>query len=351
MSHDIYTTSNGKDSMAFTGKTPWHGLGQMLTKGASIDEWINESNMGFKFEKKPLNYWNNEGELIEIKDQFVIVRNDTNAQMSIVSNRYQIVQPEQAIEFFRDFAQAGDMTLETAGSIQDGKKFWALAKIKDNNSLNISESDKIEPYVLLASSCDKSMSTIAKLTSIRVVCNNTLSLAVNGSTSNCFKVSHSSKFDPDNIKSKMGLVNGELEKHGKIFKKLSNIKITEKQAVKFFLEVLKTKKEKQEGTIDLDVLSSKKRSIEKIMNSYDTAPGSEKTMWGAVNAVTHSVDYNPSAQSNDTRLNSAWFATGEAMKNEAYQLAQDNSLLDSIIDNTSNSGNVGISNLLDMIDL
>ena len=98
-------------------------------------------------------------------------------------------------------------------------------------------------------------------------------------------------------------------------------------------------------------------TVTKILNSYDNAPGAEQTLWGAVNAVTHSVDFNPSARSVDTRLNGAWFGQGAALKNEAFEMVQDESLLESIIETTAEkirqtgtSGNDTLAGLAALVD-
>jgi len=358
MAHEIYATETGKDSMAYAGLTPWHGLGQLLTEGADMDVWIREAGMAYRFEKGAVNYWDDNFESREFKDQYVIYRSDTKEPLSVVSNKYQIVQPREALEFFRDFAEAGDMTLETAGSLQNGRKFWALARINHGTNLNISEEDKINPYVLLASSCDKTMSTTAKLTTVRVVCNNTLSLALNNDNKSALKVPHSSKFDASKVKMQMGLVKESIEKHKNTFQTMHKTSMNMEEATKFFLNLLITPKERETGEIDTDKLSSKTRTLGKFVKSFEYAPGSENTVWGAVNAVTHAVDYNPTARTDESRLNSAWFATGEALKTESYQLAQNSDLLDSIITNTNiamvppkKPVNSGIDSILDMVSL
>lgn len=348
MSHDIYRV-NGRDSMAYVGLTPWHGLGQKLTKGAGIDQWGKEAGLDWTIEKSGVWYRPKEnggtlGKVRNYPDQWILHRSDDGSPLSIVSDRYEVVQPIECLEFFKDFAEAGHMTIETAGSLAGGKKYWALARISDG--FNVNNNDMVLPYVLLASSCDKTMATIGKLTSVRVVCNNTLNMSIGKQEKSDIRVTHSTKFDADDVRKQMGLVHDAIDWHKNMMQTMHRQTMTDDQAMKFFIELFKTKDEKDNGTFDA---TKHGRSISKVWDSYKGAPGSEDTVWGAVNAVTHSVDYNVSARSDDTRLNSAWFGQGAALKTRAYELAQDSELIDIIAQNTAIYGNV--ERILDMVSV
>ena len=106
--------------------------------------------------------------------------------------RYQVVQPKAVLEFYRDLTEISGFELETAGVLKEGKKFWALAKTGKEAALK--GNDLVKGYLLLATSCDGTLATTATPTTIRVVCNNTLTIALNGATS-AIKVPHSTSFD------------------------------------------------------------------------------------------------------------------------------------------------------------
>jgi phage/plasmid-like protein (TIGR03299 family) len=347
MAHELTINTEGKADMAFVGATPWHGLGQTMPQGATIDQWAISAGLNFTLQKATVNYWNGHGELTDFQGQFVLYRTDNGAPMATVSERYQPVQPIEALNFFRSFAEAGEMSIETAGSLMGGKKFWALARVNHGTNCNVSENDKINPYVLLASSCDKTLSTIAKMTTIRVVCNNTLSIATSDKSG--LKIPHSTKFNPDSVKSQMGLVKETFQKAQNSFKKMHATKMNREEAIKFFVHLLSTPDERKTGIIDADSIGSKARSLAKYTESFENSPGCEPTLWGAVNAVTHAVDFNSTARSDDTRLNSAWFGQGDNLKSECYQLAQNDDLLESIIEKTTVSEVTGLSRLLDLV--
>lgn len=343
MAHEIYQI-NGKDSMAYVGQTPWHGLGQQLTMGADLATWLTEAGLDWQLSESPAMFSREIDGVYEITDfpgQKVLYRSDNGTPMSVVSNRYQAVQPAEVVEFFREFVAAGDMTLETAGSILGGAKIWALARL--GQDFTVAGQDKVNPYVLLATSCDRSMATTGQLTSVRVVCNNTLNMAINGKSA-AVKVPHSTKFDAQKVKEDMGLVRESIQTHANSMRAMHQISLTDEQAMKFFIRLLQTPAELEKGEFDAD---KNRRTMPKLWTSYKSAPGNEDTVWGAVNAVTHSIDYNPHARTDDSRLNAAWFGQGAAQKTTAYELAQDTAFIDSIIEKTT--AKQGMDNAIDRI--
>jgi hypothetical protein len=112
-------------------------------------------------------------------DRFVLMRSDTEEALSVVSGDYQVVQPKKILEFYRDLTRQCGYSLETAGALKGGRKVWALARTGIDGSVGEDGQDQLAAYLLLATSCDKTLATTAAFTSIRVVCQNTLSFAAN----------------------------------------------------------------------------------------------------------------------------------------------------------------------------
>lgn len=329
MSDQIYTLANGKESMAYIGPKPWHGLGQSLTEDASVDEWVVESGMDWRYFRAQVEFVNEGLENIEMtpfSGQTVLYRSDTGEPLSIVSENYKIVQPREVLEFFRSFAEAGDMTIETAGSLFNGKKIWALARL--NKDFTIGKDDYHKPYALLATSCDKSLSTTGRLTLVRVVCNNTLTAATS-SNKGAIKVPHNAHFKPEEVKREMGLVVDGLNENIEKMEVMHKTTVNDTEAISFFLNLLKSKEEKKSSEVDI---KPKARTMARLWESYKNAPGAEDTAFGLVQAVTHSVDFNPNSRDVNTRLNSAWFGSGDALKTKAFQYASDIDLLSKILE-------------------
>ena len=203
MAHEL---ASPKD-MAYVGSTPWHGLGNKLTPNQPIEIWQKSCGMDFQIKQTDVlfNAANGDGNLLNLRsnpDATVLHRSDSYEPLSVVSKRYKVVQPKDVLEFYRDLVSAGGFQLETAGVLKGGKKLWALAKTGQETLLP--GLDKVKAYLLLATSCDGSLATTAQFTSIRVVCNNTLQMAV-GESKGAVKVPHSRVFDPVAVKQELGL--------------------------------------------------------------------------------------------------------------------------------------------------
>ena len=346
---DRLFTNNSARFMNSTGKdTPWKGLGHELTIGGTPEQHAQESHLNFTLEKTHIQFWNGNNELVDMPDNFVLYRSDTNEALSTVTSKYNEVQPLDMLNIFHHVSEIAGFIPMVGGASQGGRKYWILAKLKNDTDLDITDKDKGTAYALMGSSCDKSSSSFIKIVYIREICTNTLTIIQANQT---FKIPHSTTFDAHKIKTKMGFIDEKVHENVNTFRHLHKTSITMEDATKFFINLLISPDERKSQIIDRDKLASKTRTLNKIIESYQTAPGNEPTLWGAVNAVTHAVDYNPSARSDDSRLTSAWFATGDTLKSEAYALAQDATLLDQILGNTQEKGNLSLSNILDMVQL
>ena len=165
MSHDI-DQSTGKPAIAYVGETPWHGLGEKLPERQPIEVWTKAARLDWELKRLPAQYLV-DGRLQTVDDRFALVRSDTNAALSIVSGDYHIVQPREVLEFYRDLVAVHGYALETAGALNGGRKVWALARTGRSGSVDKESRDKLAAYVLLATSCDRSLATTVAFTSVR----------------------------------------------------------------------------------------------------------------------------------------------------------------------------------------
>ena len=203
--------------MAYVGAEPWHGLGNRLPQKQSIDVWQKAAGMDWQIKESPVRFMADSigtlGSIHSFDEQKVLYRSDTKEALSVVSQRYQVVQPKEVIEFYRDLTEVSGFELETAGVLKGGKKFWALARTGQTSALK--GKDVSNGYILLATACDGTLATTAQFTSIRVVCNNTLAIALKGQNSSAgvVKVPHSTKFDADKVKQQLGISVRAWEEH------------------------------------------------------------------------------------------------------------------------------------------
>jgi len=311
-------------TMAYVGETPWHTLGNQLPANQPIEVWAKEAGMDWEILEAPVRYMAQQagtlGAIMSFEDQKVLYRSDSKAPLSVVSNRYQIVQPLSVLEFYRDLTEISGFELETAGVLKEGKKFWALAKTGKEATLK--GNDVVKGYILLATSCDGTLATTATPTTVRVVCNNTLTIAVDGASSS-IKVPHSTSFDPQVVKRQLGIAVSQWDGFMYSMRTLSERKVKSHESMNYFLKVLCQTDTKTDPALGL----MNERALKKVQAMYEgQGQGSELasasgTAWGLLNAVTEFVDHERRARSQEYRLDSAWFGQGANLKQRALDHA------------------------------
>ena len=126
------------ETMGYAGKRPWHGLGNKLASGQSIEQWRHSAGMDWAIEESEVRYiagGNGVGTISAYPGQKVLYRSDTKAPLAVVSKRFQVVQPGEILEFYRDLTEVGGFELETAGVLREGRKLWALARTGQSATL------------------------------------------------------------------------------------------------------------------------------------------------------------------------------------------------------------------------
>lgn len=318
MAHEI---DFSKGYAAFTRRkdsTPaWHGLGGETPVDAPLETWTKNGGLDFKILESEALFHDDQGMTRTAKGNKVLYRDDTKEPLSVVSSRYKVVQPLQVLDFFQSLISERGYTMETCGSLKGGARIWALAKA--NNEIKVGDIDVIRQYLLLVTSCDKQMSTQARDTSICVVCNNTLELAVNGA-GNRVIVPHSTKFDADAVKRDMGLSEDNWSAFSANVSMLATKKISDESAKTAIVSIL--------GDASLPPEDQpNQRAMAQVFKLFKgdglgaDLPGRKQTAWGLVNAVTEHVDYHAQARNGSTRLNSAWFGNGADIKRRALTIA------------------------------
>ena len=341
------------EQIAYVGETPWHGLGNQLSPHQPIEVWAEQAGMDWRIESSDVSYMaqNERGQsiIMPYEEQRVLYRSDTHAPLSVVSQRYQEVQPKQILEFYRDLTEQSGFELETAGVLKGGKKFWALAKTGQTSALK--GKDVSNGYILLATACDGTLATTAQFTSIRVVCNNTLAIALKGQNSSAgvVKVPHSTKFDAEKIKQQLGISVRAWEDHMYEMKQLSQRKVTQTEAADYFDAVFNNTSmsvpEQEDGIIQFyrnvamqaqsnnpatkadNKTEPNGRAMSKVMTMFNgQGRGAElssvkDTAYGLLCSITEFADHERRAMSQDHRLDSAWFGAGAGLKQRGLEQA------------------------------
>ena len=334
------------EQMAYVGETPWHGLGNQLTQNQPIEIWAQQAGMDWRIESSNVSYMaqNERGQsiIMPYEEQRVLYRSDTHAPLSVVSQRYQEVQPMEILEFYRDLTEQSGFELETAGVLKGGKKFWALARTGQSTALK--GKDVSNGYILLATACDGTLATTAQFTNIRVVCNNTLAIALRGQSSSAgvVKVPHSTKFDADKVKQQLGISVRAWDEHMYEMKQLTQRKVTQGEAAAYFDAVFNNTSlsiaDQEENIIQFyrniatptpvkEKPEPNGRAMAKVMDMFNgqgrgaELSSAKDTAYGLLCSITEFADHERRAMSTDHRLDSAWFGAGAALKQRGLEQA------------------------------
>ena len=308
MAHEI-------NSIAYTNAVPWHGLGNYVTPGASIDTWAREAGMNWTVDRAAVQFvpGGGAGLLRSSPDHHVLYRSDTHAPLAVVSPRFKPVQPAQVLEFFREFAEAGHLSIETAGCLRGGAMLWALART--NRELDMG-GDVVRGYYLLTTANDGRAATVATATSVRVVCANTLKQAL-AHLVDPITVRHTTRFDVSSVSKRLAGADTEWATFAESVRLMAAARITRMDAGELTRKALK---------LDTDDVETS-RGYHKIMSLFDghgrgsRMDSTYRTAWGWLNAVTEYVDHHAIERQAGGRLHSAWLGAGDALKTEASRLA------------------------------
>jgi phage/plasmid-like protein (TIGR03299 family) len=306
------------ETMAYTGERPWHGLGNLLAPQQPIEVWKKQAGMDWQIEEAEVRYVtgsNNIGVINAFPDNKVLYRSDTKAPLSVVSKRFQVVQPGEILEFYRDLTACNGFELETAGVLREGRKFWALARTGQSTTLK--GRDKVDGYLLLATACDGTLATTAQFTSVRVVCNNTLSIAL-GNGNGAIKVPHRSQFDPDVVKRQLGITVSSWDGFVTRMKALVDRPVDPDSVEGLLRRVLTYQAPDSKVTVVNEQALAAVRALYEGGGRGAQLASSRGTAWGLLNSVTEYVDHHRRARSDDHRRDAAWFGPGAQMKQRAW---------------------------------
>lgn len=318
-------------SMAYVGEKPWHGLGQELTAGAPLEVWASEARMEWRVLRSKVRYeTDHDGSAPRVwSDKHVLFRSDTKAPLGVVSDRYKIVQPLEVLSFFTDVAKVNGLRLETAGCLNEGRVYWALAKTSHEASLG--GVDPMAGYVLLATSADGTMATTGKFTNVRVVCSNTIAMALSDGKE-AIKVRHSTAFDANAVRIDLGLADATWAEFTQNAAMLASRPLSKREALAILIDAIgdadKFAKDLREaGSVEKAAESQEGfRGMASILDLFNgKALGSnlataQGTAWGLVNAATQYYDH-AAGRAQDSRLTSAWFGVNAGRKQSILKQA------------------------------
>lgn len=257
MAHGVFSLANGKSSMVARNGDVWHGLFQEAGQANSIVQFL--SMLGNpSYREEPLFVKLGDIDTIVPGKKAIVCSLNENV-VGMVSDRYKFIQPERSFEEgIGPFLATGDVSLETAGVVFDGKRIWMLAKI-EREEAEIVTGDKVVKYLLVSDTFDGTHAMNIALVGTRVVCDNTLRMALSEDAQRVLKISHRGNVGDKLARASQAidLVNREFDSQILTLGKLERVRVSRDQAVKFFKNVTATGKAKAEQAQDgipIDIL-------------------------------------------------------------------------------------------------
>ena len=309
MSHEI-------ESIAWTGEVPWHGLGTNVPQGATVAKMLKAAQIDWTVSKRPLfTTLPDSTDTMSVPGFFALTRDSDSKVFDVVGPLYTPTQNAEAFSFFNEFVEAGDATMETMGSLHGGRMTWGLASLKD--SFKLKGNDQVNGFLLLCSPHQQGKSLFGFVTSVRVVCNNTLQAALGSKQTGRFTFRHTKVFDAhaqEQAKKTMGVAREDFDGFAKLARQLQGINLTEEESFKIVRSILEKNPKEVETP---DELSKRSQMVFQAITLSPGAnlPSAKGTGWGLVNGATYAIDHQ-FRKTQDRRLREAWFGRGASLKAE-----------------------------------
>jgi phage/plasmid-like protein (TIGR03299 family) len=304
MAHEV-------EKMLYVGSAPWHGLGTRFIEAPPLSEAIVAAGLDWKVGTKPL--FTADGTPVPAK---ATIRESDNSILGVVGPTYKPLQNLEAFNFFAPFIDQKLATIETAGSLREGKRVFILAKLALDPT-TIVKGDDIEKYVLLSNSHDGTLAVRVGFTPIRVVCNNTLQIAHNDQASKLIRVRHSGNIvqNLENLREVMNLANQQFEASAEQYRFLATKQINSLDLAKYVKLIFADPKSENGG----------ERVLAQIIPLFEKGRGNDMigvkgSMWAAYNAVSEYLQYERGTDSHN-RLDSMWFGNSASLNKKALDIA------------------------------
>jgi phage/plasmid-like protein (TIGR03299 family) len=310
------------ESMFFYGKVPWHGLGKELANIATSKEALTAAGLTWSVRTTPM-YVNTNGWYDLVPDKFAVIREDTSAVLGTVGRIYTPLQNVDAFRFFDDVVGSKEAKYVTAGSLRGGRRIWILAKV--GGVVRIADSDDtVEKYVLLYNSHDGTSTVQMMITPVRVVCNNTLGMALHDNRGKVH-LRHTPNLitNVSRVRDVLGIVNGYYDEFAEYASVFARTPVKSQAKFDRFLKLA-----------GFNVKSEAKQSVdtrERLNHLFEVGKGANEnygSLWNAVNAVTEYVDHfrttrmtSSFSSQEEARLDSQWFGSGKVIKQNAWDAA------------------------------
>lgn len=300
------------ESGLFVSQPAWHGLGTLLETAPSVADAIQLAGLDWQVKEAPVFLESGK----RVTTHRAMIRTSDGSCLGIVGNGFTPLQNSDAFKWFQPMIDTGDATIEAAGSLREGRRIWILAALK-GATVDVARNDAVKAHVLLAHGHDGSLAIRAGFTRTRVVCANTLRVAMRNDAKQLLKLSHTKNATValEAARESFDLQRAELKADADKYRFLAKRKCDDKNLVRYVREVL--------SPGSADDAEKTVQNVDKIVENFESGRGAELsrgTMWGAFNAITEYATHQR-GRSADTRQASNWFGGGAKLTDRALDVA------------------------------
>lgn len=312
---------NGKDCCAYVGQKPWHGLGTEVPENIQPLEMLQIAGLDWRVEEVP-SYIKWDGQDV-LDGDVALVRDFDGKILSKVSDDWRPVQNIEAFNFFQEFIDAGDMTMETAGSLKEGKLVWGMAKVKD--SFSLFNGDEVDAHLLFSNPHEYGKSINIRFCAERVVCANTMAIALSEKSKSFARFSHRREFDPDLAKELLGMSHNYMDKYKETAEFIGSKRYNADTAKEYLMQIFPVV---QAANADKkikprkDISKAAKQIMETILDDQPGMNFARGSWWQIFNSVTFYTNH-VAGRTNDNRVNSLWYGASADVNVKALNLALD----------------------------
>lgn len=328
MAHNI-NQRNGEAAAMVVGEPAWHRLGTVLDRPATAEEAIKAARLDWTVIKEPLFAGESDHHLVP--DYYAIVRGDDWEKkkatvLGIVGEAYTPLQNRDAFKFFDPIVGQNAAIYHTAGALGHGERVWILAKLPDD--IRVIGDDITHKYLLLSNSHDGNSAVQIKFTPIRVVCQNTLTMAL--SQGPTLRVPHT-KDVQERLRIAAHMLNAIKVRYAElemVFKEMAAVSMNSEKLQNYLHQIFPDPRRREDDTRYQRALAQAKTDRAGAEYFFATGKGNvEKnvagTLWAAYNGVTEYVDYRKYAKATtDRQVEAMWFGEGYSTKARAFSMAE-----------------------------
>lgn len=309
------------ETMMYVGDVPWHRMGHRLEGAATAEQAIEASGLDWEVQKQPV--YTGPHRSVRVKDRFAICRTDRldqpdGGQLGIVGGNYEPLQNRQAFSFLDPVVGQQAAVYHTAGALRGGRQVWMLAKLP--GEIRVVREDVTEKYILLSNSHDGTSAVRIGFTPIRVVCQNTLNLALEGMQGLTIRHYVDVAARVRAAHRLMGIVNAAYDRIGQTMGAMAQVPMTRDRLAAYFEAVVPVPGDEQAR----EKVEQRHLRLSELFESGDgnDLPGVRGSLWAAYNAVTQWTDRESYTKRNQEPLRSIWFGGGARLKQRAYDVAE-----------------------------